>query len=351
MATPPKGQASGAAAETPDPMLPISDSSAAIVSPLSIITVTTGDLDQTRRFYQGALGMTPDVQRITGPAAVALARHWGLEDTETIDLILFTRPGLPQAVTVRAIAVSPALPVSRPGYDAEYVGALGMGLPVKSLPPRNAMVEAMGFTSAVGITSMLFPRADQTSYSIGEVHWLAPDDILVLGVDRAHMRPVGPIDPAIDIGGPSYSSAMTADAEPLATFLAGVLGLEMRRQFTFQTKGPHEGMQLPPGTDVLFQQWFTPGASTGYLVIMHLLNAGKPAPARLGPARRGLSLWSFETDDLGRIAARARKAGAAIRSPETQLDLPDAGPVVAMIIDTPDGFPIEIYQKIIGKTQ
>jgi hypothetical protein len=83
-----------------------------------------------------------------------------------------------------------------------------MGVPVNGIPRRDQIVTAFGFGSAVGATSMAFPRADKTTYTVGEIHYMAPDNILVLGVDRDTMRPVGPIDPAIDIGGPSYSSAI-----------------------------------------------------------------------------------------------------------------------------------------------
>ncbi len=329
-----------------DPMEPTSDPSSAIVSPLRIITLATDDLTSTRRFYQGALGMTPSMTQVTGGAAAALIKHWGLPPASSLQVLTFTRPELPEATVVRAIAVPQGTPVMRPDYNAEFTGALGMGVPVSGMEARDAVVTALGFKSAVGITKMDFPRADKTTYTVGEVHYLAPDNILVLSVDRADMRPVGPIDPALGIGGPSYSSALIDDAERAAPFFRDVLGLEMRREFTFQSKGPDGGMRLPAGTDVRFQQWFTPGSRTGYLVIMDLVNAGKRPPAPLGLQRRGIGMWSFETSDLQAIEQRARKAKASILKPAALIDAPGIGRVRSLVIATPDGFPIEVYMRL-----
>lgn len=108
-----------------------------------------------------------------------------------------------------------------------------------------------------------------------------PDDVMVLGVDRAELQPVGPIDAAIDIGGPAYPSTLISDTRRFAAFFGEVLGFELRREFTFQSEGPSGGMRLPAGTDVHFQQGFAPG--------------------------RGIAMWSFPTADL---AATVHREGA-----------------------------------------
>ena len=331
--------------EAGDPMEARSDSREAIASPLRIITIITGDLEATRRFYQDALGMTPAFHEVTGAAAQKLLAHWGLSAASSLRMITFTRQGLADAIMVRAIQTSATAPTNRPGYLSEYYGALGIGLPVSGIPRRDAIIQALGFNSVVGLTELTFPRADETTYKVDEIHYEAPDDILVLAVDRGGMRPVGSIDPASGIGGPAYSSSMVSDAEAIAPLFKDVLGLEIRRSFVFMSKGAQGGMRLPAGVEVLFQQWFSPRATTGYLLQMQPLNAGAPAPQGIGPKNRGIALWSFDVKSLDQIVKRARDASVPVVSPPAEFDFPALGPTRSMVLATPDGFLVEVNER------
>ena len=86
------------------------------------------------------------------------------------------------------------------------------------MPTRLAEVIARGFSSTVGITKMNFSRADG-EYTVSEVHYIAPDDTLVLGVDRGGYTQVGPVNPATGIGGVAYSSFMVDSIEQAPVFL------------------------------------------------------------------------------------------------------------------------------------
>ena len=159
---------------------------------------------------------------------------------------------------------------------------------------RDAWVRACGFSSTIGLTTMAFPRVDGSTYDIGEIHWRAPDDLLALGVNRGDLMPIGAAEPETGIGGPSYTSAIVSDIAATGEFLAEVMGFECRRSCELTT-GPGDGMQLPSQTAMQFEQWYVPGATTGYIVLMQLKTNGLPAPARLGPSRRGIAMWSFAT--------------------------------------------------------
>ncbi len=327
-----------------DPMMPRDDGRAVVCGPLAAITVAATDPQAIRRFYQGALGLTPTHSILDGVAAAALREHWGVAGTGPLETLVFTRPEVPEALCLRVVMVAPDRPVSRPALDSRFDGALGFGFPVRDLYRRHAIVEALGFEARAGVTVMSFPRADGTTYDIGETHWVAPDEVMVLGVDRAHLQPVGPIDPALDIGGPSYSSALVADAASAGQFFDEVLGLELRREFTFESEGPNGGMRLPQGTRVHFQQWFAPGSRTGYLVIMQLKENALRAPQGLGLQNRGIGLWSFPTADVTLVRERALRQGATVRRELLLIETPGLGVVHSMILATPDGFPIEVYQ-------
>lgn len=327
-----------------DPMQPRSAIVATAASPLRTVTVVSGDLQATRRFYQGVLGMTPQPWTVDGLVAAQLVAQWGLAPTATLHGVTFTAPLLTDAIRVRAIAAQPGTPSNRPGYLSAYAGALGLGFPARGLPARDAIVGALGFRSVVGITSMAFPRADKSTYNVSEVHYEAPDDVLVLGVDRGDMQPVGEIDPALGIGGPAYSSMIVRDAARAAPLFAEVLGFEMRREMTFRSGGPSGGMRLPAGAEVRFQQWFAPGSASGYLVVMDLLDADQPNPNGLAATNRGVAMWSFEARDLNDIARRAQQAGVRVLRSALVLQPPDGEPVRSLVLATDDGFRVEVTE-------
>jgi catechol 2,3-dioxygenase-like lactoylglutathione lyase family enzyme len=331
-----------------DPMQARPSDREVLCQSLIAVTIASSDLLATRRFYQGALGMSADCAMLDGSEAEVLRQHWQLDGEGPVELMSFSRPGIADAVRVRVVRVERSVAMARPQLDCRYDGALGVGFPVRGLAQRHQIVEAMGFGSTAGVTYMPFPRPDGSMYDIGESHWIAPDDVMVLGVDRADMQPVGPIDPALDIGGPSYSSMLVSDAERAALFFDGVLGLELRREFTFESDGPDGGMGLPSGTHVKFQQWFSPGAATGYLVVMQLQQNALRAPGPMGLRHRGIGLWSFATQRLDAIVERAERAGASVTrivSPPKEIEFPGEGLRQAMVLTTPDGFPVELLQR------
>lgn len=332
-----------------DPMMPRADGRPLVCGPLSGITLASSDLAACRRFYGEALELHATDWSSRDEGVRQLLAHWGCTGAggganEQIDAVEFTRPGIPQAIRLRIVRVEAARPTSRPGLDCRIDGPLGLGVPVRDLYRRHARVEACGYTANAGVTTMSFPRADGSTYDIGETHWVAPDDVMVPGVDRAHLQPVGPIDETRGIGGPSYASALVSDVDRSGEFLDRILGYELRREFTFESEGPQGGMRLPAGARVRFQQWFAPGSSTGYLVIMQLLEHGRRAPHGLGLQNRGIGVWSFPTRELVEVEARVTRHAVRVLRPASPLAVPGLGRVRSMVIATPDGFPVEIFQ-------
>jgi hypothetical protein len=332
-------------AAAPDPLEPTSSASAAVASPLKVITVMAEDLTAARRYFEGAFALRAEPFAVSVDDLARLRAFWGLEGTGPIQGIVFTRMGVPDAAIVRVIQAPAGAREARPGHDTEYPGILAMGFPVSPMSARDPIASAMGYPAVAGVTTMTLARADGSTYPVGETHYRGPDGVLALGIDRADMRPVGPIDPALSIGGPAYSSAVGEDADRFAVLLRDVLGFENRREFTFTSAGPSGGLALPAGTRVRFQQWFSPGARTGYLISVDLLNAGKPAPAPAGFASRGLAAWSFEVPDLRAAERRAKAAGITILSPPQRVRLPGLGLRQAMLLQAPDGFAVELYAR------
>lgn len=332
--------------EGPDPMAPVSAVEDAAISPMRALTLMSGDLDATRRFLQGAMDMSAELVTLTGEAAQAQRARWGVPGEGDLEMALFRHPKAGGAAIVRAVQAGPEMTVMRPGYDSRPVGPLGFGFAGENLARRFEIAQALGFESTAGVMYMDFPRADGSTYEVSEIHFKAPDDILVLAVNRGPMQPVGPIDPALGIGGVAYASILVGDLAEHGRFYGEVLGLERRRDISFRASGPDGGMVgLRRGEEVAFQQWFSPGARTGYLVVMELLE-GPRQETELGFGRRGVAMWSFEANDLDALLQRYAAFSGEAAPEAVEANSPGLGRVRAAVIETPDGLPVEVYEPV-----
>ncbi len=335
--------ASGVSAAGPDPLAP-GDRRDARVSPLAAATLAVADLDLARRFFGQALAMDCQAHRLTGRSAAVFRRHHGLPGAGPLELMWCARPGIEGAVRLRLIARGPDAPLSRPGHDARYPGGLSLGFPTTDNARLLARAEALGFRASAGLTRITLPRGDGTTYQVGEVHFLAPDGVYALGIDRGAMPPVGPIDPATGVGGPAYSGLMTRDIAAVGRLLEAVLGFEKRREVELESAGPEGGLSLPAGTRFAFQQWFAPGASTGYVILMQLYTQALAPVAPPPPDARGLAMWTFATADLRSTSRAARAAGIPILAGPAWVADGSGGRQRSLVLGTPEGFRIELVE-------
>ncbi len=338
--TTPPAAAGTAAERAADPIAPAAGAKAR-VSPLAEVTLGAADLDAVARFYGEGLGMTCTRERLEGEPATAFRRHYRMAGEGPLELLSCTRPGLPGTPRVRAIALGADAPLARPGHDALLPGGLSLGFSSAGNAPLFARLGALGFRSTAGLTSITLPRGDGGSYSVGELHLLAPDGVYVLGIDRGDMAPLAPIDPVLGVGGPAYSGLVVADLPALSRLLGDVVGLEKRREVELGGPAVEEGLGLPPGTRFDFQQWFMPGGATGYVIVMHFKGQpGRPA-AHLGPIARGLMMWTFEVEDLEDRAAAARAAGVSVVAGPADVPWP-GGCRQSLVLATAEGFRVEL---------
>lgn len=338
---------SSVVAQTSDPLSVQGSIAEQIVGPLHAITIHTSQGDAYRRFLQGGMGMNAGALETS-----ALARRYGLGQ-DVMSVRTYTGPNIgpnssPQFVQVRVIeGVQGGAAVLRPDHDALVPGILSIGFPVSGIEARAKILAAYDFPATAGVTDITLPRADGTTYKVFESHHHAPDGVLCLCIDRATLKPVGPIDTrGLGIGSPAYTGMIVTDATAMEAFLVGVFGWQKRRDVVLSSSGPNGGLGLPAGQRFKFQQYFAPGTDTGYLVVMeHLMNQ-KPAPAKLGLSQLGLGMLSFKTRQFGAVMSRARAQNTTI------LTMPQSGAQRrsqrggqrSIILATPDGVPIEVIE-------
>jgi catechol 2,3-dioxygenase-like lactoylglutathione lyase family enzyme len=328
-----------AKAQSTDPLIPSSRPEDARVGPLAMVTIFSDDPNATKRFYQGAMDMNARDIELTGRAARLLTTHLNLPSSPRLRMTIFSRLGLAQATQVRVIYLDKGLDQARPDHDSQYVGPLSLGFPVRDIEARASMLTAYGHAATAGVTVLNLNRSDGSPYAVKEAHFKGPDGVLSLGIDRGDMRPVGGIDDAIDIGGPAYSGMIVTDTQKSDVFFRDVLGFEKRRDVELSSSGPNGGLGLPTGTRFQFQQWFAPGAATGYLVVMRYLNAGKSRTSVAGSTTRGINLYSFQTQKLAEVVSRARRANFAVTVSQAS-----SGTGQSAVIVGPDSIVFEVFE-------
>jgi catechol 2,3-dioxygenase-like lactoylglutathione lyase family enzyme len=317
----------------PDPLQPSTAVDPVAASPLRRVTVITDSLPTARRFYVEGLGM-----RVLQSSALSRAEARRMKVPTVAQTVTLARTEIADAATVRLVTVPRGRPMLRPTHNALALGGLAMGMPVAGQAQREAILTAAGFRSAVGVTSMTLPRGDGSKYTVEEIHYQGPDGVLVLGIDRGTMTPVGPVDAASGIGGPAYASLVVEDLPRTEAFLKTVLRYEKRRDAVFSSSGLKGGLGLAEGQRFAFQQWYAPGATTGYLVIMKMLDRPEVSRAMPGFTTRGIAIWTFEAVDLDDVAARAESVGMRIFA------RPENG-APSLIVVMPDGFLVEFVKR------
>ncbi len=296
------------AAAVVDPMAPRGDAAAALAGPLSAVTLVSADPQRATQFFIDAMRMRRvDSGADPSPAAMAAqCRLWGAPEHGAWSEIRLQGPAAAPGLGVRIVAAGEGQPI-RPGLDAHLHGGLSIGYPVADMEASFARIRALGVGTTAGIVPLEMTRADGSRYVSGEIHFRGPDDIYVLAVGRpSDLAPVGPIDAAAGLGGPAYSAMVVGDAGREIAFYRDTLGWEARRDTVLTSSGPGGGLGLAPGTRFRFAQLFAPGASSGYIVLLDMLELGRANPVAPRFPNRGLVAWTFPTRRFDELERRVR---------------------------------------------
>ena len=296
-----------------DPMAPKSVPASALTWPLRRITLVTDDAARTAQFLTGAMLMRTISEGVPAAAQLDACRSlWALRDRPPWREVLC---GAGAAGCIVRIVEMQGGAVIRPNLESRLSGGLSIGFPVADLQQTLERMGAIGIGTTAGIVSLEMKRPDGTSYVSGEIHFRGPEDIYILAVGRPpDLAPVGPIDPATGIGGPAYSAMVVADSIREIAFYTEVLGWEARRNVELVSSGPAGGLGLAANTPFRFVQLFSPGAVTGYVVLLDMLAESRPNPVSPRFPNRGLMTWTFPTRNFDEVARRvAAGAGGAQR--------------------------------------
>ncbi|MEI6668199.1 MAG: VOC family protein [Acidobacteriota bacterium] len=334
-----------------DPLAPTSDAAAASTGPLHTATICTSDLPTTLRLYRDGLGM-----RVRGPIAVSADVRaiqnglWGMAPAEAWTLYLLDRPAVEGAVRIRLLVFGQPGQTIRHTWDPREPGPFTLGFPTANLPPLDAAIRELGFSSLARMEQSQIPRPDGTRYGMMESVFKGPDKVHAVGVSRLDNMPqLGPIDPATGHGGPAYSAQVVVNSDAVISFYRDVLGYELRSDREWKS-GATSAIGLPAGTPFRLAIMYAPGASAGHLLLMDFREAtAAPSGVAPRPPNRGLAMYSFPVKDLDAAAVRVRRAGVTVVSGPVRYEGPDLGAHRAMTVLAPNGVVIELFERFSPK--
>jgi catechol 2,3-dioxygenase-like lactoylglutathione lyase family enzyme len=334
-------------AQARDPLAPRTSAADAATGPLHTATISTSDLGGSLRLYRDGLGM-----RVRGPLAVSDAVRtiqntlWGMPPAERWTLYLLDRPGVNAAVRVRLLVFDGTGPAIRATWDPREPAPFTLGFPTTNLQGLDATLRKLGFESLAPMEQSQIPRPDGTKYGLLESVFKGPDKVHAVGVSRLDGMPqLGPVDPATGHGGPAYSAQVVVNSDAIVRFYCDLLGLELRSDREWKS-GPTSAIGLPAGTPFRLALIYSPGASTGQLLLMDFRD-GTAAASGVAPRPpgRGLGMYSFAVRSLDATAAKLRAAGVTVVGGPISYDSPDLGPHRAMTVLAPNGVIVELFEQ------
>jgi len=318
----------------------------AIVGALNTITMVTIDPDTAYKIFVDGMGMdASDWYVPTDIERPELDAYFGFHPSDDWKMRRFFRSDDGENIQIRLISIDRATPQIRPAADGTFLGGLSIGFPLLNSDARETRMTDIGFPSVVGVKRLEFSSPNGEKYVSEEVHFIGPENIYILAVKRPDIFvPVGPIHTADEIGAPAYSAICVDDCDASIAFFRDVLGYEIRRDMTMKV-GEKSGLKLREGSQERFVQAFAPGSNTGYLVLLNHAEDKKKAQNidNFGPPNRGLSMWSFPTQNITEVVKRAETAGVKIRQRLKLSRSPFLPETDTIILEGPSGFPVEIY--------
>lgn len=341
MAIVPMGTASAQAPLPNDPMEPIADKRDAIAGPLSGAVLITRDVELLRKTYVDGLGLV-----MRGPlhqsaeTVIAQRRLWGMPPDISWEVYVLEREGVADAIKIVAVIPARETPVIRRSFDREETGPYALGFPTRDVEMIDQRMIDRGFKRTLPtVNRYSLQLRDGTPYPITEASYEVADNTRLVVLSRGNGLPQnGTLDPITGMGGPAYSSLIVENSAVMESFFTQVLDFERRTSREWSNFSPR----------FRYVTLHARGARTGNLGLVEYATEDRQAGTGVlpRPPNRGLAGWAFPVRSLSAILHRAKAHGAPVLAGPIVVDDPRFGRVTAASLLAPNGFLVEVFEKL-----
>jgi len=329
-----------------DWLAPTSKPEDALTKSLHLVTLSTNDLEAVKTFYVKGMGLN-----LTGPISIdapvkAIQRKlWGIPANMDWQQYHLERSAVEGEVEIRLLVFKDPVPAMHDSRSALELGPFSIGFPNSNQAKLDAKIRALGFTGKAPLQSGDVPRPDGELYTYSETIFNAPDMVNCVGITRGNgMSQLGPVDTATELGGPGYSAQVVHNGDDTHVFYQDVLGMELRSDRSWKSS-PGSALGIPEGIPFRFSIIYAKGARSGHLLFLDYDDEREIKPTH--PPRlpnRGIGMWTFETKDIAAIQKNAESTDTPIFHPIIKLNSPELGNIQTMVLESPNGFLVEVYQ-------
>ncbi len=331
-----------------DTLAATSSTADALTHQLHTVTLSTMSLDSIVSFYVGGMGMTLNGPITTSDEKKAVQRKlWSIPEGINWKMYHLNRPSVPGLINIRVLVLDTETPLIHKSHNSRELGPFSLGFPNLNQKKLDADLRTKGWTSMEELQEGNIPRTDGTTYRYWETIYKAPDFLHAVGIERGDGVPqLAPVDSLTQLGGPGYSAQVITNSDHELAFYTEVLGLELRSDRHWKSSDG-SALGIEAGVPFRFSLVYAKGTTSGHLLFLDYED-GKFIDPNVLPRtpNRGLGMWTFETKDINQIKMNATAFGSEIVCEIEVYESPIYGKGKVITLLAPNGFLIEVFQKI-----
>lgn len=319
----------------------------ALVGYLSVATFCTTDLDAYVHFYGTVMKM-----QIEGPFNLdeqekdAQCQLWQIPDDLEFDLYHIYRASVPSLIHMRVLHLKTPTPQIHKSYSSYEMGSFSLGFPTSDAKGMDKRLNDFNVEAMAPMQLGDIVRADGSKGQYLETIYKGPDFLHCVGIERVNVSQLAPCDPADGFGGPGYSAFVALDSQSEIDFYLEVLDHYILFDSVWETaEGSALGVEA--GVPFRFVAIYAPEAKQNHILLLEYKN-GKTidtgVPSHL--PNQGLGMYTFQTKSIEKVFERAESHGSTILSSIRKVEDHILGKGKACTFETPNGFYIEIFQKL-----
>lgn len=331
-----------------DPLASGSETRKGLCGYLHTATLCTNDIEKIKTFYVDGMGM-----KLEGPIALGEKQKskqrglWKLDKGLNYEMYHLYRPTVPSLIQIRLLVFDQKLPNIHQSYHSLELGPFSLGFPNMDQKALDKKLLGLGIESMAPMQEGTIPRADGSEYRYWETIYKGPDYLHCVGIERGDGVPqLAPCDSVSKLGGPGYSAQVIDNSDHFISFLTEVLDLELRADRSWEAS-PGSALGISEGTPFRFALVYAKGTSQNHFLFLDFKESKMIDP---GTAPRipnnGLGAWTLETKNINQVLLNAKSFGTEIINEPTKYNSPIFGESKIMSMLAPNGFIIEVFEKI-----
>ena len=319
----------------------------ALVGYIQVATFCTIDIAAYQHFYGEIMMMEVEGPLLISPQEKkAQNEFWNLADDLDYDLYHIYRPTVPSLIHLRVLHLKKETPQIHQSYSSYELGSFSLGFPTSDAKRMHERMEAHQVKSMAPMQRGDITQADGTLRYYLETIYKGPDFIHCVGIERIDYPQLAPCDPETGFGGPGYSAFVAKDSDAEISFYTEVLDHYVLFDNVWES-AEGSALGIDPGIPFRFAAVYSPGAKQNHFL---LLDFTKEKNIETGVQsclpNQGLGMYTFQTRSIKKVLERAKAHNAKILSAERKINDPILGEVNACLLETPNGFYIEIIEAL-----